>query len=767
MTFILKPEALQTRSLGLSAICCLILFAAVPLKAQDNTDAVDRTLPNITVYGIVPEDINNTPGAATRLTDEQMEAFRPYTLHDALDFTPGVRTIDDDVLGRRSGIGIRGAPSRRSRKTLLLEDGAPINGTSYLDPSAHYTPPMDRLEAIDVLKGTGHVVHGPLNNHGIINFRTKRATETPQTDIDLSAGSNDTYKGHIMHRRTEGDVGIVLSYTGLHADGVFDIEETEYHDVFGSVDWEINDKHNLYTSFLYFRETSNGYDESNLLPAEFERSPDNKGNRLITFGGETTATGWGQQHHEISVEYFKLNMLHNFQITDNLSMANRVFAHDLARPRLTVDPEEIEFDPDSAVLDFDAGGGLPFLAGVQGEMVGRERLYRTYGVESRMEYANLNALGLNHNLLWGVRYERQLQDDRRGGGEEGEILDFNNRGTLTRDVELQGWATSFFIKDAIEHGDWTITPGVRVEYYEQKRHRQFIAEHDERLRPTLTTDRTLALPSISFFYDGFEQTQVFANVGRGYTPGFARTADSDDFPLKPETGINSQVGLRSSAIKGVTLEFAGFYNIINNTIVQLPFTSDFQNIYINAADSESYGMDLGLRFDSNAHTDSAYNWYSEIAYNYTLAEFTEDPIDDDGNRVPIDGNRVPEIPKNAGSFTLGLAHDSGWDISATISHFGSFFTDLSNTQALTVANEDGEILAAGDELEIREPIVLGRVPSHTLLSARASYTPANMDNVTFWVQGRNLTDKLYIVDLENGMRPGAELTVTGGVRFSF
>ena len=767
MTFILKPEALQIRSLGLPATCCLFLLAAVPLKAQDNTDAVDRTLPNITVYGIVPEDINNTPGAATRLTGEQIEAFRPYTLHDALDFSPGVRTIDDDVLGRRSGIGIRGAPSRRSRKTLLLEDGAPINGTSYLDPSAHYTPPTDRLEAIDVLKGTGHVVHGPLNNHGIINFRTKRATETPVTDIDLSAGSNDTYKGHIMHRRTEGDVGIVLSYTGMHADGVFDIEEMEYHDAFGSVDWEINDKHSLYASFLYFRETSNGYDESNLLPAEFERAPRNKANRLITYGGETTATGWGQQHHEISVEYIKLNLLHNFQITDNLSMANRVFAHDLERPRLTVDPEEIEFDPNSAVLDFDAGGGLPFTEGVEGEMVGRERLYRTYGAESRMEYANLEAFGLNHNLQWGVRYERQLQDDRRGLGEDGEILDFSNRGVLTRDVELQGSAISGYIKDAIEHGDWTITPGVRVEYYEQKRHRQFIAEYDERLRPTLTTDHTLALPSISFLYDGFEQTQVFANVGRGYTPGFARTADDDDFPLKPETGINSQVGLRSSAIKGVTLEFAGFYNIINNTIVQLPYTDDFQNIYINAADSESYGIDLGLRFDSNAHTNSAYNLYSQIAYNYTLAEFTEDPADDEGNRVPIDGNRVPEIPKNAGSFTLGLAHDSGWDISATISHFGSFFTDLFNTQALTVANEDGEILAAGDELEIREPIVLGRVPSHTLLSARASYTPANMDNVTFWVQGRNLTDKLYIVDLENGMRPGAELTVTGGVRLRF
>jgi Fe(3+) dicitrate transport protein len=115
---------------------------------------------------------------------------------------------------------------------------------------------------------------------------------------------------------------------------------------------------------------------------------------------------------------------------------------------------------------------------------------------------------------------------------------------------------------------------------------------------------------------------------------------------------------------------------------------------------------------------------------------------------------------------LGLAHTSGWDISGTLSHFGSFFTDPANTKDLTVANEDGEILAAGDELEIREPIILGEVKNHTLLSARASYTLPN-SNTTFWIQGRNLTDKRYIVDLENGIRPGAERTVSAGVKLEF
>ncbi len=741
----------------LISVCSL---ASISTRAD--TDNVIQKLPSISVDAILPDDLRYTPGAASSLYAEEIERLRPYTIHDALDFTPGVKTIDDDVLSRRSGIGVRGAPSRRSRKTLLMEDGTPINASTYLDQSGHYTPPMDRLESVDVLKGAGHVLYGPLNNHGIVNFRNKRPTLTSQTDIDISGGQNDTLKAHIMHRNTVGSVGYVLSYTGLNADGVFDTENTRFDDFYGALTWDINNRHRVDMSFLYYRERSDGYDESNLLPAEYARNPFTKANRLVRFGGNTTATGWGQEFNNFSVEYFKTDLQHDFQINERLSMSSRLFVTDMERPRFTVDPEDIEFDPNSPVLDFDAGGGTPFISGVQGEMVGRERLYRTFGIESRMELTDVKLFDLDHTFQWGLRFERHLADDRRRQGGVGEVLDIDNRGAVSRDVELQAWASSFFVQDAISFSDWVVTPGVRFEYYEQKRHREPFIDGSGAVQDLgnieRNTHQALILPSISLLYSGFDQTQVFANVGRGYTPGFARTAEEDDFPLEAETGINSQLGLRTTAMQGVTFETAAFYNIITDTIVQQPFTTDFQNVFINSADSESYGIDIGLRVDSNAYTNSPYNWYGMLAYNYTRAEFTEGQID---------GNRVPEIPLHTGSFTLGLQHDNGWDVSATVSHFGSFFTDVANTRALTVADEDGEILAAGDDLEIREPVVLGEVSSHTLLSARASYTPRTMDNVTFWVQGRNLTDKLYITDLANGIRPGAERTIVGGFSLQF
>ena len=759
ITIIINSKRAFSLFLGCFTLFSATLVHAAEMETPVAVSAVSaqdvRELPSISVDAILPGDIRFAPGAATTLTDQEIEQLRPYTMHDAFDFIPGVRTIDDDVLGRRSGIGIRGAPSRRSRKTLLLEDGVPINASTYLDSSAHYTPPMERLEAIDVLRGNGQILHGPLNNHGIVNFRNKRPTSVPETTIELSGGEQSTFKRHLMHRRTEGSLGMVFSYTGANADGVFDVEDTQYDDFFGSLDWQVNSQHSIGTSFLYFRERSH-YDESNLLPAEFARNPFTKAGRLVTFGGVTSATGWGQQHNTIAIDYLKADITHDYQITNNWSMSNKIFATDLDRPRFTVDPEEIEFDPASAVLDFDAGGGTPFIAGVQGEMVSRDRHYRTYGGESRMELANIAAFGLDHTFQWGARYERHFLADKRYGGVAGEVLDEGNRGARTREVDFQASAVSVFFQDAIQFGNWTVTPGARVEYFTQSQVRKPRSADPASNNFKLTDQNSVFLPGISFLYDGFQDTQVFASVQRGYSPSIARTAAG--FPLVPETGINSQIGMRSSVFRGVSFEVAGFYNMLTDTIVQLPFSIAGQNLVINSGDSDVIGADVALRVDSNAfYTATPYNVYGMLGYNYSQAEFTTGVLD---------GNRVPEVPLHAGSFTFGIEHTSGWDVGLTVSHFGSFFTDPANTKAFVVQDEDGEVLAAGDALEIREPVVVGEVESHTLLSARASYTLPGT-STTFWVQGRNLTDKLYITDLQNGIRPGAERTVVGGVQLEF
>lgn len=715
---------MQVRSRQICLWSSLMLAASLssPAMAQDDSAeqqqprVANQTLAPLQIRALVADDVADTPGAASILTDTDIETYRPLTLHDALNFTTGVRTIDDDALGLRSGIGVRGAPPRRSRKTLLLEDGTPITASNYLDPSAHYTPPIQRLERVEVLKGAGQVVHGPNNNHGIVNFRNKRATLTPETTVELGAGNQSQFHRHLMHRRTEGDVGLVFAYTGMNSDGVFDVETHQYDDFYASAAWDVNARHNLGASLTYFRERSRGYDENNLTKAEFDEDP--RGKRRF---------GPGRRDNNIAVDYWKLDLSHDFQATDRLQLSSRVFYTDLDRPRFQ------SRNPGDASEDR--------------VMEGRDRRYETFGGDTRASYTGIQTGAVDHTLEGGLRFERHDFEDRRPVGRPGEKLNQNRRGRLravagedgyTRDgrlVTFKAEAFSGYVQNQMEVGDFVITPGLRVESYRQ--------EANTRFRPGSDTGaesewNTLYLPGISFLYRGFEHVDAYAGLHRGFSPASAR---GEDFPLEPEKGTNAQIGVRSKGLRGVTFDTAVFYNRIKDTLIRDDVDAFGDALFINSADSDIYGLDVELRLDSAPFTDSDYNFFGFLAWNYTQAEFRSGPLD---------GNHVPEIPKQAGSFTLGMDHVSGIELSATLSYFGEFFSDVENTRRIT---EDGDN---------------GRVPSRTLLSARASWhTDVGGTPTTFWVQGRNLTNKLYVSDVQDGLRPGAERTFLAGFTSRF
>lgn len=723
-----------------------LLAMAASAAAQDTGAArdADQTLSTVDVWGVVPPAVESAPAAVSVLTAQDIETLRPYTLHDALKFVPGVRTLDDDILGRRSGIGVRGAPTRRSRQALLLEDGTPINAATYLDASAHYTPPTERLERIEVIKANGQVKNGPLNNHGIINFRNIRGTAEPRTRLDASFGNQDTSRQHLSHQRTDGDLASAFSYTRLKADGTFDVEDTHYQDFYANADWKVGQRHELSASALYFRERSH-YDESNLTPQEYAVAPRTKRGRF------------GQEHNTIAVDYTKFDLMHRFAPGGNFSNSTRVFLTNLDRPRFTVDPGEyVVGDLPALVLDDGDGTFVPG-AGGNGQMISRDRHYRNYGLENRSSLQFAGGGNAVHRLEWGLRAERQVFDDRRTEGEVGQVLTPGNRGELTRDEAYRSSAMSAFVQDQISTGDWTFVPGLRAERYTQSRQRVFPT-----VNPKEKEKRSVLLPGISVLYDGFDGAQIFGSIERGYTPAIAR---GSSFPLRPETGINSQLGLRAQPAAGFSVDAAVFYNRLRNTLVQLPYIDPetFASVYVNEANSRAFGVDLGARLDSSAFTGSALNLFAAVAWNYTNAKFT---------RGDTRGNRVPEIPLHFGSLTVGMEHRAGWHASLTLSHEGRFFTDPANTRWPLLVGEDCiedaecDPLAPGDAIDLREPIVLGAVPSRTLLSARVSYRLRDR-GTTLWVQGRNLTDRLYVADFQNGMRPGAPRTVVAGVTVVF
>jgi Fe(3+) dicitrate transport protein len=723
-----------------SAVLSLLPLAVLPLRAEPapaaepDPEPEPHVLEPLVVTGLLPDQLALTPGAGAILLADEIERLRPANLHQAAAFVPGLRAIDDDASGRRAGIGLRAAPARRSRKVLLLEDNIPVNGATYLDPAAHYTPPLDRLERVEVLKGAGHLRHAPLNNHGVVNFRNLRPTDSPETLLRVAGGELDTARFHARHSRRDGPLGLVLAYTAERADGSFDLEETRYHDFHVATEWQAGSDDLLTFSVTHFRERS-AYDESNLTPAEYALAPRRKTGRF------------GQEHNAFALDLWRARLAHLHQTHSGLTLETTLHATHLDRPRVTVDGGE---SPVSALPRLEPDDPFDPAAGT-GRMLGRLRRYRTLGAETLL--ASPPALDSSSARSWtlGLGFDRQFLDDRRSTGAAGQVLTPSSPGPVTRHEAYQASAVSVFGEETRRFGPWSVSVGARVEHYTQSKLRRALATDPGPHAPRESDAHTLLLPSASLLHDGLRDTELFANLGRGYMPAIARTADG--FPLRPEIGLNAQLGARTRALPLFDLEAALFANRVSGTIVHAPYTRDGQNVFLNSADSRAHGFDLALRLRSAAEIRPVL----ELAYNYTRARFT-------GGLA--DGNDVPEVPRHTAALTLGVERPARWHASLTLSHLGAFFTDPANTRPLTLADEDGAVLGPDDDLEVREPVVLGRVPSHTLLSARVSATTRD-GRLTLWAQARNLADRLYIADLENGVRPGPPRTVLAGLDYRF
>ena len=118
------------------------------------------------------ETLERLPGSVDVLDRRQLETSRVMNVNEALHKATGVNVRDEEGLALRPNIGIRGLNPTRSSKTLLLEDGLFVTYAPYGDNATYYHPPVERFEAIEVVKGSGQIAYGPVTVGGVVNYLT-------------------------------------------------------------------------------------------------------------------------------------------------------------------------------------------------------------------------------------------------------------------------------------------------------------------------------------------------------------------------------------------------------------------------------------------------------------------------------------------------------------------------------------------------------------------------------------------------------------------
>jgi Fe(3+) dicitrate transport protein len=230
-------------------------------------------LPAVEVIGRSAADVRTIPGAAHVVTARAIDAARPLSGNEVLRRVPGVHVQDEDHFGLNLNIGVRGLTPRRSSRVLLLEDGMPIHLGPYSDPTAHYQPPIESVERIEVLTGSGQILYGPQTVGGVINYvRTPLAPARGAT-VSLSAGSRGLLSGHLRAAERWGDAAAAaVEYTRRQGDGARRRWHHTIDDVVARGEWRHRGEGRLALKAGAYNEASR-FGESGLTEAEFRADP--------------------------------------------------------------------------------------------------------------------------------------------------------------------------------------------------------------------------------------------------------------------------------------------------------------------------------------------------------------------------------------------------------------------------------------------------------------------------------------------------------------
>ncbi len=779
----------------MTAVAVMTAFAMVPAFAGAEETLVTDA---VTVTGILPEKLEAVPGSFAIVDEKDLEERQPFSMQEALNTVPGINIVGENSFGLGVNIGVRGMDPRRTARTLLMEDGMPLYLAPYGDPAAHYTTPLERLQRIEVVKGSGQVLYGPQTVGGMINFVTKPVpTDGFAGSLTAKAGNNDFYGGHVNLGYGNERGGFMIDALQNKGDGIRDNHEFDQREFTFKGQLNLTERQTLIAKFGYYEEDSN-VSETGLSLQEYR---------------EDKYQAPSGKNDTFEMERKIAQLQHIFQITDRVKLSTQAYYSDTERASMRQVASPGNWDDEEYWEEGDTYSTLAHCPGVEEESLAvttananmcggqwRPREFTYWGIEPRLDFSH-HLFGIENDAVIGFRYH---EEDIKRQGFRGysprfrsslsyaksfsgvEVDDYKDdddipfgtfEGYHRELIKTDVTAMSYYLQNTFHIGNWSLTPGLRFEDVKVKTN---IIRAEGELQNVRDTNRyTELLPGFGVAWNGIENTTIFAGVHKGFAPPRPDRdiSEGDDGVLidntKPEESTNWELGVRSNYFKGIGFEATLFHTDFDEVVVKNGGRFD------NAGKSEMSGLELAGRVDFGTILNTAHNFYvagsytnlftakfkkdafqtsediyeaideGELNENAEAACFVSDAVNELGTcRYISNGSRLPYAPKHIASINFGYQHPIGVHARIGWDYVSSQEPDpigrLSDTATGTY----------------------GKIPSYTLLNASVSYKPQGT-GATFFLSGSNLADKEYLASRVDGMVAGRGRQVFGGVRYDF
>ncbi|UJP65143.1 TonB-dependent receptor [Mongoliitalea daihaiensis] len=590
--------------------------------------------------------------------------------------TPGISIWENDGSGIQLGVASRGLNPNRSWEFNVRMNGYDITPDPMGYPEAYFTPPMEVVEQIEIIRGASSLQYGSQFG-GLMNFVMRKPDKSTRFTFETlnTVGNDGMFSTFNYLGGTEGKWSYTAYYqkrrgNGWRENGFFDTDHAHVE-----VNYAASNRLMLGVEMTYMNTESQ--QPGGLTDEQFERNPQES----------TRARNW------FSTPWFIPALTAEYILSDQTKFSWKAFGTFAER-------NSIGFM--SPIFQEDDMGG---------RQIDRD-FYTTYGSELRMTHDYV-LFGKAHTLAAGLRYFNGFIDRRQfGQGDNGTRMNFDlvDGGIYRRELEFTNINHAAFIENVFRFNDrFLATAGLRYERIFSNMEGLFNVVNDAEvlLLPQQTT-RNFLLVGVGAEYKVTRSTEFYTNFSEAYRPVLISdltppaTTDIIDPNLQDSRGFNFDFGYRGAIQNWMKFDVGYFYlNYADRigTIAQLGPDGRINQFRTNLGTSVSQGFEGYVEFDpvtalSKTSRFGYVHLFASLAF--VDARYRDFPVTTvregaiiEGN---LNGNRVENAPRRINRYGVTYRYNK-YSVTWQLSDIGDAFADASNTVTPNAAATVGLIPA--------------------------------------------------------------------------
>ncbi len=634
------------------------------------------------------------------LVEQQIANKASGNARQAYSQVAGLNIYENDDAGLQLNIGGRGLDPNRTANFNTRQNGYDISADVLGYPESYYTPPLEALEEIQIIRGAASLQYGTQFG-GLINFKLKSPNSTKELEwvSRIGGGSFGLLNVFNSFSGTKDKFSYYTFHQFKKADGFRPNSEFESQNLYANIGYQATDNTKITFESTYLRYLAK--QAGGLTDRQFDLDP------LFS------------------------NRNRNFFLVDWILLNAKIEHEFSAKTRASVNLFSLS-------AQRNALGFRVRRASVEDDLAQPRELiideFTNWGAEAKVvsEYSLFNKKSI---FLVGAKYYQSKNKSQQGIGSLSNQPDFVFRNSEFTESALPESTFDFpnlnlavFGEHIFRFSDnFTVTPGFRFEYIKTEADGFFInkplqangivdvdgiTETPEERK----NERTILLLGLGASFKPSLAFEAFANISQNYrsvTFNDIRIVSPNiivDEDISDSDGYTFDMGVRGTVKDIFRYDASVFALIYNNRIGltrQLP-EFDFRRIRGNLADATLFGIEslVTVNFSNWFFANKNFHWQHFLNTSFIESEYTRSTLETSSSRV---GNEVEFVPKVNLKTGIELGYKN-FKSSVQYTFVDRQFTDADN---ITLADR-----FAGDG-------TIGEIPAYSVMDFSAEYSYKN------------------------------------------